>query len=70
MENGARPLIPPHGNADVHKRVMQRLRAMTADERLQTLIDAGICKTNGELAEPYKSGGVSPRAAVRDTAGE
>jgi hypothetical protein len=55
MEPARRPLIPPHGNAEAHKRLMARLQAMTPEEKIQTLVDAGICAANGDLVEPYKS---------------
>ncbi len=55
MQPSKRPLIPPHANAEAHKRVMARLGRMTREERRQSLIDAGILEPNGELAEPYKS---------------
>ena len=64
MEPTRRPLIPPHGNAEVHKRLMARLRKMTPKELFQTIVDAGIYKPNGELAEPYTGGpDLSPTAA-------
>jgi hypothetical protein len=34
---------------------MARVKVMTPDEMLQSLVHAGICKPNGELAEPCKS---------------
>lgn len=67
MEPARRPLIPPHGNAEAHKRFMARVQAMTPDEMLQSLVHAGICKPNGELAEPYKS---APEFSPPPAAGE
>lgn len=40
-------------NAEVHAKVMAKLRAMSADERVQTLIDAGILKEDRSVASKY-----------------
>ena len=45
--------IPPHANQAAHDRLMKRLKAMTQDERRQSLIDAGILTKTGKLAKKY-----------------
>jgi hypothetical protein len=46
--------LPPHPNAAVHQRIMEDLRKMTPEEFLQSLIEAGICTPDGELAPYYR----------------
>ncbi|TXD39587.1 hypothetical protein FRC96_06940 [Lujinxingia vulgaris] len=41
-----------------HERALARVRAMTREEKRQTLIDAGILNEAGELVERY--GGTAP----------
>jgi len=47
-------LPPPHANAEVHKRIMRKIRGMSREQLFQTLVDAGIYTQDGELTEPYK----------------
>ena len=42
----------------LHERALARVRAMTREERRQTMIDAGILNEDGELVERY--GGTAP----------
>jgi hypothetical protein len=41
-----------------HERVMERIRCMSSEEKLQTLVDAGIVNEDGELTQRY--GGSAP----------
>jgi len=50
-DNGFVP--PPHTNAEVHRRIMRRLRKMSAAEIFQTSVDAGIHRKDGKLTRPY-----------------
>ncbi len=50
-DNGFR--LPPHANAEVHKRIMAKLRKMTAEEIFQTSVRAGIHRSDGTLTRPY-----------------
>lgn len=45
--------IPPHENAEVHKRVMRRLKSMSNQEIFQIAVDAGIYTKDGKLTENY-----------------
>lgn len=45
--------LPPHANAAVHKRIMERLATMTPEEFLATLVRSGICTPDGKLTEHY-----------------
>jgi hypothetical protein len=45
--------LPPHANAEVHKRIMAHLSAMTPEEFLATLVRSGICTPDGKLTEQY-----------------
>lgn len=65
-DESAPPLIPPHANAEAHKRVMARLEAMTPEEFLASLARAGICTPNGELTEYYA--GKDEEDAAKDAA--
>lgn len=47
-----------HRNAEVHARIMAALRAMSADERRQVLIDARILTPAGKLTKPYRTASV------------
>lgn len=42
----------PH--AEVHARVLKRLREATDEEFIQSLKDAGILTRSGKLAAPYR----------------
>lgn len=44
---------PPHPNAEVHKRVMERIKAMSPEEVLQLNIRAGIYDEEGRLRPEY-----------------
>jgi hypothetical protein len=46
-------VLPPHINAEPHKRLMERLDKMTKAEQLQSLVNAGICDNDGKLMPPY-----------------
>lgn len=41
-----------------HKRVMEKIRNMSSEEKFQTLVDTGIVNEDGELTERY--GGDAP----------
>ena len=44
--------VPASGN--VHARIMARLRSMSLEEGAQTLVKAGIYKSDGTLTEHYR----------------
>ena len=43
----------PHANAKAHKRLMDRLRKMTAEEIFKSAVEAGIYTEKGNLTKPY-----------------
>jgi hypothetical protein len=45
----------PHGNAEAHKLVMQRLNAMSARDIFKTLVKAGIYTAAGGLTARYQA---------------
>ncbi len=45
---------PPHANASVHRRVMERLESMSPREFLAFSVEAGIHTPDGKLTAPYK----------------
>ncbi|UQA61175.1 hypothetical protein [Polyangium aurulentum] len=45
---------PPHGNAEVHRLIMEEWKRMTPAEALESLVQAGICTPDGELTAPYR----------------
>ena len=45
--------IPPHANAEPHRKLMALFRRMTREEGVQTLIDAGIVTKDRKLAPQY-----------------
>jgi len=45
---------PPHGNAEAHQRVMERMKQTTPAEALQSLVDAGIFTPDGRLTAFYR----------------
>jgi len=47
-------LPPPHENADTHKLVMAHVDTMTREQFIQSLVDAGICTSDGKLTEHYR----------------
>jgi hypothetical protein len=51
--NGFTP--PAHPNAEVHKKIMARLRAMSSREVVQTLVDAGVLTKSLKIAKPYRA---------------
>jgi hypothetical protein len=53
-------VLPPHANAEVHKRLMEDLDRMTPAEFFETLVRAGIYTPEGELTEHYRSGPSEP----------
>lgn len=44
----------PHVNAAAHAKVMARLRNATPEERVQSLIRAGILTKSGKFTAPYR----------------
>lgn len=46
-------VLPPHLNAEPHKRLMERLGKMTEEEQFMTLVHAGICDKDAKLLPPY-----------------
>ena len=44
----------PHVNAAAHAKVMARLRSATPEERVQSLIRAGILTKSGKFTAPYR----------------
>lgn len=46
-------VLPPHINAEPHKKLMERLDKMTEEEQFQTLVHAGICDKDAKLIPPY-----------------
>lgn len=53
QRNGFTP--PPHENAEVHARVMERLAKMSREELLAGDVRAGIRTPDGQLTAPYRS---------------
>lgn len=49
--------LPRHANAEVHARIMVDLHAMTPDEFMVSLVQAGICTPDGKLTEHYADQG-------------
>ncbi|MEO1272347.1 MAG: hypothetical protein AAFX99_29975 [Myxococcota bacterium] len=47
-----------------HLRVMERFRQLSLEEKLQTMVDAGILDEHGELTERY-GGEASPTSPER-----
>lgn len=45
--------LPPHENAENHKRIMEMLRTMTRAEFFQSLVDAGIYTPKGRVTRKY-----------------
>jgi hypothetical protein len=52
--------LPPHANAEVHKRIMEKLARMSADEIFETAVRAGIYTPDGRLTEHYAEEPDSP----------
>jgi hypothetical protein len=48
--------LPPHANAEVHKRFMEWLERATEEEKFQSLVSAGILTPEGEFTEHYRTG--------------
>ena len=50
--------LPPHANAEPHRKMMEKLAAMTEQERnaflFQISVQAGIYTPEGELTEHYR----------------
>lgn len=55
MTRVVRLVVPPHANAKTHARVMQRLSKATNEELVQSLVDAKIIDTHGQLTAPYRT---------------
>lgn len=51
--NGFTP--PPHENAEVHTRVMERLSKMSREDLIDSGVRAGIRTSDGRLTAPYRS---------------
>lgn len=49
----SKPLIPPHPNAEAHRKLMERLRQMTSAEIVETARKAGIYDEHGNLTPEY-----------------
>ena len=45
--------LPPLPHAAAHERVMERLRTMTPEEFLASLVRSGICTPDGKLTPFY-----------------
>ena len=48
---------PPHANAGANAIVAERLKRMSPDAIRRSFVDAGICTSNGQLAERYRARG-------------
>jgi hypothetical protein len=48
------PAVPPIPHADVHRKLIRDLRAMSATEVEKTLVDAGIVDQKGRLTKAYR----------------
>jgi hypothetical protein len=46
-------VLPPHANAETHRRIMESLRRMTPEEIFQTGVRSGIYSPDGTLLPPY-----------------
>ena len=53
--------LPPHANAEVHKRIMAKLDQMSPKEVFQTAVDAGIYTPDGKLTQHYAPGSEEKR---------
>jgi hypothetical protein len=55
--------VPPHANAEPHKRLMKGLKKMSGEDFVQSLIQAGIYTPERDLAAHYRKGAakVPPR---------
>jgi hypothetical protein len=53
----------PHVNAAAHAKVMARLRSATPEERVQSLIRAGILTKSGRFAAPYREFNLLPKVS-------
>ncbi|BCU77956.1 hypothetical protein [Luteolibacter sp. LG18] len=62
-----RPFVP-YNPLEAWDRVEARLEKMTDEEKIQTLIDAGILTQDRQLAEPYRTGKRPKPATVRKVA--
>ena len=45
--------IPQHANAAVHRAIMKKLSAMSADQIFATAVKSGIYTKGGKLKKPY-----------------
>jgi hypothetical protein len=61
----ARPsfVLPPHINAEPHKKLMERLDKMTREEQFMSLVNAGICDKGGNLRPPYNGEEIQDEAS-------
>lgn len=57
---------PPHANAETHRRIIEKLSAMTLEEIRETSIASGIHLKNGELAARYRSSAEADRAFLAE----
>jgi C-terminal processing protease CtpA/Prc len=57
--------VPPHANAEVHERIMAKLKRMTPHEIFLTLVDAGIYTPEGKLTERYGGEPDTPAEATQ-----
>ena len=48
--------LPPHANAEVHKKIMRDLGQMSPSQIVQTAVDAGIYTSDGKLTKHYAPG--------------
>jgi hypothetical protein len=46
--------LPPHANAEPHRRLVELWSRMTPEEKFQSFVDAGILTPEGELTEYYR----------------
>lgn len=44
----------PPSNAELHRQVLAKLEAMTLEERIQTLVDAGILTKTRRVKKVYR----------------
>ncbi len=50
-QNGFQPA--PHANAEVHRRIMHKLKKMSASQIFETSVRAGIHRKDGKLRRRY-----------------
>lgn len=61
--------VPPHANAEAHKKVMARLKTMTQREFFESLVHAGIYTPGGKLTKKYAGASDLPHVLTPEQMG-